>query len=287
MKKIVLLILSVFSIISIACNSGDAPEGIIPKDEFIEILTEVHIADAVLTEKGLYDRKLKDSTKSYYNYIFVKHHINRATFDKSLQYYGKNTEEFQQMYNKVIANLKQKSAQFKIKKSIFNIPAIVLAELKEQDKLINDKKETQLWTLKRSWSLPEDGKLNTIKFERKLAPVQAEYVLSAKYLIYKDDSTQGLTMLIYLYYKDGSHNTFQNKSFVKDEKWHKYTLKAVTHKNKTPDRIVCKMTDHRPGTKSKHLEIRNISLLRILKKNKITVPLKNKKKESVKILKQN
>lgn len=286
MKKFILYISFGFLIFNISCNSGDVPEGIIPKDEFIEILTEVHIADAVLTEKGLYDRKLKDSSESYYNYIFVKYNINRAAFDKSLQYYGKNTEEFELMYNKVIAQLKQKSAQFLTKKSIFNIPVVVLEELEEQNKLLKSKKETQLWTLKRAWSLPEDGKRNIIKFERKLAPIQAEYVLSAEYLVYKDDSTQGLTMLIYIFYKDGSHNTFQNKSFVKDEKWHKYSLKAVTNKNKTPDRIICKMTDHRSGTKSKHIEIRNISLLRIIKNNKIILPIKDNKQEKLKIIKK-
>ncbi len=283
MKKPGHIILLGFLLFSIACHSGNAPEGVIPKNEFITILTEVHIADAVLTEKGLYDRKLKDSTESYYNYIFVKYNINRAKFDKSLQYYGKNTEEFEQMYHQVIYNLKQKSAQFLINKSVFNIPAIVLENLEEQNKLLDSKKQSQLWTLKRSWSLPEDGKLNIIKFERKLAPVQAEYVLSADYIVYEDDSTNELTMLIYLYYKDGSHNTFKNKSFVKDGKWHKYTLKAITDNRKTPNRIICKMADHRPGTKSKHLNIKNISLLRIIKKPKQTIPLKPKNSEQVKV----
>ncbi|MCF6242790.1 MAG: DUF4296 domain-containing protein [Bacteroidales bacterium] len=287
MKKIILLILSVFSIFGIACNSGNVPDDIIPKEKFIKILTEVHIADAVLTEKGLYDRKLKDSTESYYNYIFVKYNINRAKFDKSLQYYGKNTEEFEEMYNQVIANLKLKSTQFNITKSIFNLPDVALKNIEEQNKLLSSKKENQLWTLKRNWSLPDDGKLNIIKFERKLAPVQAEYVLSADYYVYKNDSTNGLTMLIYIYYKDGSHNTFQNKSFAKDEKWHKYTLKAVTNSKKTPSRIICKMADHRPGTKSKHMDIKNISLLRRIIKPKQTIPVKTKKTEQIKILKKN
>jgi hypothetical protein len=266
-----------------ACHLEDVPEGVIPKEEFIKILTEVHIADALLTEKGLYDRKLKDSTESYYNYIFVKYNINRSDFDKSLRYYGKNTEEFEQMYNQIISNLKQKSAQFAVNKSIFNIPAIVLENLKDQKNLIKGKKESQLWTLKRNWSLPEDGKLNIIKFERKLAPVQAEYVLSADYIVYEDDGTNQLTMLIYLFYKDGSHNTFQNKSFVKDGKWHKYTLKAISNSKKTPARIICKMADHRPGSKSKHLKIKNISLLRIIKKPIQTVPIKSNNFKQVKI----
>ena len=276
MKKIFFLILIT---LNIACHSDKTPEGIIPEDEFIRILTEIHIADAVLTEKGLYDRKLKDSTESYYNYILVKHNISRAKFDSSLLYYGKNTDHLNEMYDQVIALLKEKYNRVHTKESIFNIPLLALDRINEESMQEHDLKNKNLWKLKKMWHLPDDGKMNIIKFETGISPAPATYTLSAEYLVYPDDQTNGLTMVMYLYYTDGTHKTYKKSDIKKDGKWHKYELIAKTNKKKKPVKIICKLADHHGGTKKKHLEIKNVSLLRNLNQEKNIVPVKKKVKK--------
>jgi len=276
LKKFILPLIQIFFLFGIACNSNNTPDDIIPRDEFVEILTELHIADAILTEKGLYDRKLKDSSESYYNYIMVKHNINRAQFDKSLQYYGQNTDELQKMYDEIISNLKNKYNLYNNSKSIFNLPEIVLNELKNPAKK-RAPREKELWTLKKRWSLPEDGKFNIIKLERKIQPSPAIYTLSAEYLVYPDDSTKNLTLLMYIFYKDGTHDTFKDTTFVKDTAWHKHQLKAKTNVKKVPEKIICKLADHRRGTKGKHLKIKNVSLIRNINRQNTKDVIKKKK----------
>ncbi len=276
MKKIFFLILI---ILEIACQSDKTPEGIIPEDEFIRILAELHIADAVLTEKGLYDRKLKDSTESYYNYILVKHNMSRAKFDSSLLYYGKNTQHLNEMYDQVIAILKEKYNRIHTKESIFNLPLLALDRINSKSIQGHDLRNKDLWKLKKMWHLPDDGKMNIIKFETSISPAPATYTLSAEYLIYPDDQSVGLAMVMYLYYTDGTHRTYKKSAFKKDGKWHKYELIAKTNKQKKPLKIICKLTDHRKGTKAKHLEIKNVSLIRVLNQEKNIIPIKKKIKK--------
>lgn len=259
----------------VSCNLNNDTD-IIPREAFINILTELHLADAILTEKGLYDRKLKDSTDSYYNYILVKYNMSRNKFDKSLMHYSHDMKDFSLIYDEVIENITIKNEVFKKRKSIFNVPMIVLDSInlaKSPNKKILGKQE--MWTKKRDWSLPEDGRLNIVKFE-KVIYGQSRFELSADIMIFKDDKSVNPTMLTYIFYKDGSNNTFKDTTLVKDGKWHTYKITAKTNPSKIPTKIVCKIVDHNTGTKSKHIRIRNISLM------KYPVKAKSPKKSTIK-----
>ena len=204
-----------------------------------------------------------------HNLIINKYNISRADFDKSLQFYGNNPDGLEAIYDEVIANLRAKYNAYNKRKSIFDIPSIIIREdLKNVKKI----KKTDIWSSKKNWHLPQDGKKNIIKYERKLPAVPATYILFAEYLVYPDDSTVGLQMLVYIFYKDGSHNTFIDNSFVKDGKWHKHKITAETNPKKLPERIVCKLANHKKGTKIKHLKIRDVSLLRVINPKQKKLP---------------
>ena len=278
LQKLIYIITILSAITLLSCNSRNS-EHIIPEDEFIDILTDLHFYDAVLTEKGLYDRKLKDSTDSYYNYVLIKNNMSRSRFDSSLAYYAYDLESFNKMYDQVIENLKYKTNSFRRRESIFNLPTRI------QDSIISSRKypgriarSREIWTKKKNWSIPEDGKLNIIKFEKKIYG-QSTFDLSASYKVYPDDKTIKLTMLIYIFYSDGSNNTALNRDFVKDGKWHTHKITAKTVASKTPVKIIAKIADHGRGTAFKHLEVKNISLKQkpiIVKPKK---PIKKKTKE--------
>ncbi len=113
-------LLILVSIFAIGCSSSDNDE-IIKQDKFINILVDIHVADALIADKGLYDGNLKDSTKSYYNYIFKKHNISRASFDKSMEYYSKDAEHYYQIYDIVIDEISKQIPVKLHKESIYNI----------------------------------------------------------------------------------------------------------------------------------------------------------------------
>jgi hypothetical protein len=278
LQKLIYIITILTTITLFSCNSRNS-KNIIPEDEFIDILTELHFYDAVLTEKGLYDRKLKDSTDSYYNYVLIKNNMSRSRFDSSLAYYAYDLENFNKMYDQVIENLKHKTNVFRQRKSIFNLPTRILdsiAETKKYPKRFSGKRE--IWTKKKIWFLPEDGKLEIINFEKKICG-QSSFELSANYKIYPDDKTIKLSMLIYVFYSDGSNNTALNRDFVKDGKWHTHKITIKTVASKAPVKIIVKVADHNRGTKFKHLEVKDISLKQKPTIVKLKKPVKKKTKE--------
>lgn len=283
-KKFINISIIILTILLISCNS-DHNSDIIPREEFINLLTELHIADAVLTEKGLYDRKLKDSTESYYNYILVKHNMSRNKFDQSLMYYAHDMEDFSLIYDQVVENIKAKTEVFKRRKSIFNLPMIVLDSINQKLKTVKrSRTEQEIWNIKRNWSLPDDGRLNTIKFEKAIYG-QSRFELSADIMIFPDDKSVNPSMLMYIFYKDGSNNTFKDTTLVKDGKWHTYKITAKTNASKIPTKIVCKIVDHDTRTKGKHLDIRKISLIKFSIVTKPEIPEKSHiKKNNLRII---
>ncbi len=104
----------------VECNkSGEGK--IVSEEKFVDVLVDIHFADAIMSDKGLYDGNLKDSTKSYYNYVLKKHSISRATFDKSMKYYSQNGEVYLKIYDKVIARISEQVPVKLCKESIYNI----------------------------------------------------------------------------------------------------------------------------------------------------------------------
>jgi hypothetical protein len=80
-----------------------APEGLIPKNEMTNILTDVHIIEGARIGKMV----LGDSLYAldHYKALWKKHHISEAIYDSSFQYYSRNAELMDEMYEEVLTRL--------------------------------------------------------------------------------------------------------------------------------------------------------------------------------------
>jgi hypothetical protein len=78
---------------------------IIPADSMVTLLTDLHLADGVISTLKIKDKSLKHLSTEYFSEILEKHKIGRDTFDESMRYYAYHTEELNQIYEKVIVNL--------------------------------------------------------------------------------------------------------------------------------------------------------------------------------------
>ncbi|HEY8784278.1 MAG TPA: DUF4296 domain-containing protein [Mucilaginibacter sp.] len=108
MHKYIALFFSVTLFLS-ACKGGKATRDIISHDRMVNLLTEVHIVDG-----GMYS--IQQNPDSLYKYgtdrflaLFKKFHTDSAQFKASLKYYTTQPVELQAMYDKVLANIKQKT----------------------------------------------------------------------------------------------------------------------------------------------------------------------------------
>jgi hypothetical protein len=92
-----------------ACKGGKAPEGIIKKEQMINLLTEVHIVDgSMYNVMQIPDSLYKHGTNIYLT-LFKKYHTDSAQFRKSFKYYSTNPEMLRTIYEQITKNLKLKT----------------------------------------------------------------------------------------------------------------------------------------------------------------------------------
>jgi len=89
------------------------PEYIWDEDRFIEVLTEFQMAEAIIR---LGYHRTTDSlilNDSIYNAALRKMNTTQADFDSNYNYYLKDPEVLEKMYEQVITNLSERSAELK------------------------------------------------------------------------------------------------------------------------------------------------------------------------------
>ena len=93
-----------------ACSSGDANENLISKDKMINILIDMHLAEAKVGQVKLPN----DSSLQYYAYlqdeIFSTHGVDSVIYKKSMEYYSRNIIQLDEIYEAVLDSLNLMSA---------------------------------------------------------------------------------------------------------------------------------------------------------------------------------
>ncbi len=103
-----LIFLSFFTTLTIAsCSGGDSekPNKVLDKNKMVDVLVDVHLAEAVLTRIRGKGKNVEGLTDAYYQKVFEKHEINKKTFDTSMYYYQQNLGEMDEIYEQVITEL--------------------------------------------------------------------------------------------------------------------------------------------------------------------------------------
>ncbi len=260
MKGVIIYLLFT-GIIILGCNNfgSTSKREIIKKDNFIDILTDIHKAGSLIEFKNLQAKNnVKADSVSLYNFILKKHNVSREKFRKTIDYYAEHYEDYLIIYDSVQSKLKREEKELQIK-----------AEQDRQKKLANEKLKkdsADLWMLKKEWSLPKDGKTNPIPFNIKTM-VHGTYVLKAKIKIFPDDRSVNQRMTIIANYSDGTKDINSNGTMVKDAKFGEFDVSIQTNSDKELKSISGWLLDHSKGTKYKHAEVKDISL-KIIKPDK-------------------
>lgn len=110
-------IFSFLVIFFLSCSPGkektdnSVPDEIIQPDSMVSILTEVHIAEAILREMKTDTKHKQKTAQAFYSEIFAKHGITRKQYEKSIQFYQQQPETYQDIYEEVITLLSQKQTE--------------------------------------------------------------------------------------------------------------------------------------------------------------------------------
>lgn len=96
---------SILFLFSCKQNSTKIPKEVISRDSMINIMVEIHLADAVL-QNPMTQSKIGDiPSNNLYKAIMKKYHTNKERFDKSMDFYSDNPLMLDSMYDSVIEKL--------------------------------------------------------------------------------------------------------------------------------------------------------------------------------------
>ncbi|MCU0390908.1 MAG: DUF4296 domain-containing protein [Thermoflexibacter sp.] len=105
MKKVVILIFWL-SILFYACEETkkieiQKPEKLLSREQMIQILSEVHLAEAGIAMMSIDHQRAIALYKNYHEEILKKHQIDTATYRKNYDYYMQNPLEMEYILTKI------------------------------------------------------------------------------------------------------------------------------------------------------------------------------------------
>jgi len=224
---------------------------IIPKESFVPILVEIHLADALLQMSLVrQDYPGRDSISNYQD-ILKNHGYTKEMFDKTIEFYERDPDELNDLYEKVVSELTQ-----------------LQGEIHQQTRqIIPDDLISNIWDQKTVWHLPDDGRINRIGFKIP-AKVPGKYILSATIRMHPDDGSIEPRVTAFFWFDDGTEAGFripvEPSPIRKDGKISTHTL-SLNLQDKRVTHISGFLLDHNPrsGNWEKHADVLNIRIQHI------------------------
>jgi len=101
------LVILFIAFIGFSCSSGVGGNAPIAEDQMIDLLVDMHMADAVLV-RGINQGALKnDKVYAVYKSVFNKYNVSPELFDSAFIFYSKDLKRFDKMYKVVSDRLKE------------------------------------------------------------------------------------------------------------------------------------------------------------------------------------
>lgn len=98
----VLVLLTILA--TTACRHDPFPSNAVPETKFIDIMVDVHIAEAIYRDRF---RQKNDSLQSVPLYLSVleKHGVNEEQIAKTTAYYTRHPKEYDKVYAEIISKI--------------------------------------------------------------------------------------------------------------------------------------------------------------------------------------
>lgn len=219
MKRFSILILITISLLAGACSgrkSKAAHRNIIPEKDLISILSEIHLADGLLSLPQInYLYSDRDTIAPYVD-IILKYGYTKAEMDQTMRYYYiRNPKKLIEVYDKVLGKLSE-------------MDALVDKELPSyRDNIVN------LWKERLFYYLPDNLVEDSLQID---FPVNypGAYHLKFTITIYPDDQTVNPRAGIFYCFPDTATNCKRNYlsefPFIKDGRPHTFNFLMILGK---------------------------------------------------------
>jgi len=104
------------------CGDPDvevAPDGLLDKDKFTEVMVDVQLVEGMKVHKLGPKREKSPDMEAMYANIFAKYEINQEDFEATYDYYKSRPEEMELIYEQVLDSLSKLDVEVK---KIYNTP---------------------------------------------------------------------------------------------------------------------------------------------------------------------
>lgn len=106
MKKFfIILVISLFALQSCDKEPFEKPKNLVQEKQMIDMLVDIHMADATYYEMQRDSSVMRSSTTDFYYSVLEKYHLPDSVFEKSFVYYASNPKKFEKMYREVMNRL--------------------------------------------------------------------------------------------------------------------------------------------------------------------------------------
>ena len=118
MKKYILILIILFwAFVSCDKLPVEKPENLIKEKQMIDMLVDIHIAEATYRHLQ-YDSVIrKSSSSNFYYSILDKYQIPDTVFEKSFVFYASSPKNFEKMYQDVMNKLSQIEQEYSGRKN--------------------------------------------------------------------------------------------------------------------------------------------------------------------------
>jgi hypothetical protein len=110
--KIILLFLFI-SFVSCSKPPVEKPEKLIQENQMIDILVDIHLAEAAFNARRHRDSQvMKSSSADFYYSILDKYQIADSVFEKSFVFYASQPRKFEKMYRQAMNKLNEMEQEY-------------------------------------------------------------------------------------------------------------------------------------------------------------------------------
>ena len=205
-----LFFISTILFLSSCINSIDKPDkkGLIPQKKLVPLLTEIQLANSLISNSNVQEWVEKIDSTTTYHYIAEKHGYTKEAIDKTLRYYFmKKPKKLIAIYEKMMANFSE------------------MESLLEEQIKIEAERKANVWQGEKNYYFPVStessdfeitfygNNSHLLKFTATLFP--DDQSINAKAKLYAVSADSALT---------GTRIYFETPKYIKDGKPHEYEI---------------------------------------------------------------
>lgn len=250
MTRLTLLLLIMISLIAGSCSgnkNNQAGKNLIPEKDLISILSDVYIADGLLSLPNIRTRYASYDSVTTYIHVIESHGYTKTSMDKTMEYYFiKNPQKLIEIYDKVLADLSQKES------------------LIEKEVLLTSTHRENQWPGKEFYFFSGTSFDNYACFNTKLWK-KGTYTLRFSATVFPDDQSMHPGLDGFVCNPDsiitGKRSYIESIDYIKDGRQHSYSISI-----KVPEKTTLYFSgslynfENNPEYCEIHAEFQNISL---------------------------